>query len=204
VDPTFAVLLLSSALVCGGVALAIRVAARTHRPPPAGALRRLGGRPVSDDDDSSSTTGERGRAEHRLAAHGEQTAVGVVLLEIVAEDRCPRAQGDAPPFEAMVAVLGAAAGPDAHVYRFTSAVFCVILPGAGPEASLETARGIRCAALAAVARSDPPAEVVVGVAALRRKPLRALRLADAALYQAKMRGGNALVVAEVPLELRSG
>lgn len=92
--------------------------------------------------------------------------------------------------------LKAAAGDEAAAFRLGGEEFVVVLPGAGPPALIDAAEALRCAV-----RDAEPAGVHVTISIGGASAVAAdadqtvlFRMADAALYDAKRRGRDRVVV----------
>lgn len=94
--------------------------------------------------------------------------------------------------------------PDGCLYRYGRQQFALILSSGSAEVVVERARSAAERTPVAAGAGGGAATLTVswGLATVRRDPARAVGLADVALYEARENGGNQIVVAEVPLELR--
>jgi diguanylate cyclase (GGDEF)-like protein len=140
------------------------------------------------------------------AAGAAREPVGLIMLDVdhfkAFNDRWGHQAGDAA-LRAVVAAITAEIQAEDTVGRWGGEEFGVVLPGAGPSAATQAAERIR-AALAAVPLIGPggqpwPAPTISqGVACFpdhAAGPARLVDVADQALYAAKARGRNRIVVA---------
>ncbi len=118
-------------------------------------------------------------------------------------DRCGHVAGD-DALRAVSAAMAAQVRPSDLVYRYGGEEFLVIMPGEGLEGAMRTADRLRaaveCLGIINPGKEPPgPLTLSVGVAELapgdQLRPKDVLARADAALYSAKQRGRNCVVVA---------